>query len=162
LCDEGTFISDLGWHPRNRRTMFENDAVHDDKLPGPVTPTMQSLIVDQTNLYAARGPARAARRDTAGVARHERPGACGLAGPARAARRARLGGRGPARAARRARPGGRGLAGAARWARPGARGSAGAARRARLGARGPAMCVCGGSTYRAPLKCRFAPSRGLG
>ena len=87
VCDEGTIISDQGWHPRNCRTMLENDAVHAEKLP-PITLAMQSRIVDETNLYAAR------------AARRARPGERNQ--KSSAARRARPAGRDPARADRRA------------------------------------------------------------
>ena len=57
----------------------------------PVTPAMQSLIVDQPNLYAARRPARVTLR-----AQHGGRGARGMAGAVRAAWCARPGARGPA------------------------------------------------------------------
>ena len=79
VCDEEAFVADPGWDPRNRRTASEHDAArpradrrfHRDVRGGPTTklgaddpvvmffqeqfpPAMQSLIVDQTNLYAAQ------------------------------------------------------------------------------------------------------------
>ena len=94
---------------------------HDEKL-SPVTPAMQSHIVDPVNLHAAHGPAREARRG--------RPDA---RNPARATRRAQPGGRGPVRATRRVRPGAREPACATRRAQPGALEPAREARRARPG-----------------------------
>ena len=80
VCDEDAFIADPGWRPHNRRTVLEHDAARadiDDKRfhrevrGGPTTtldpdepevrcfqeqftPAIQTLIVDQTNLYAAQ------------------------------------------------------------------------------------------------------------
>jgi hypothetical protein len=93
VCEQGTIISDQGWHPRNCWAMLENDAVHAEKLP-PITLAMQSRIVDETNLYAAR----AARRARPG-GRNQNRAWPGGRGPPGATRRARTGARGPARAA---------------------------------------------------------------